>query len=531
MRPRATARRLCMLERDMPSAFPNVSAPVHQSTPAGGMPHGDAGRSARWLFGALLAYFVLQVVMRLLTSQSVELDEAEQLLWTQDLRLGYGPQPPLYSWLQWAFFEVFGASILALALLKNMLLLGTYGFIWLAARQLLPPRLAALSSASLLLLLQIAWESQRDLTHSVLVTTCSAATLAILVGLIRAPSARSYLLLGVAVGCGLLAKYSFLLLVVALGVALLWVPATRRVLFDRRLALTVLVAAVLVTPHALWVLDHLREAASTTAGKLSGGQPRGVAQIARGLGSMLLIVPSFLSPLWLVLLGLFGWRLTAYRHGRDEVMVALFTRYLAVLALLMVLMVVLGGAAHFRDRWLQPLLVFAPLMYFVAWPGLERHARLPALAGLAAAMALLCLTLISLRPIYNGHYGKPEQMNLPVQALASAVRLSGGAPPTIVSNNKHLVGAMRLAFPAARLVHTGSPGEWPDGPVLLLSYGVDFEALRSLRPGWERARPTSVEVPYSHAAADRPPLRFAYAAVNPPFSATAGSGDAGGTSR
>ena len=52
------------------------------------MPHGDADRPARWLFGALLAYFVLQVVMRLLTSQSVELDEAEQLLWTQDLRLG-----------------------------------------------------------------------------------------------------------------------------------------------------------------------------------------------------------------------------------------------------------------------------------------------------------------------------------------------------------------------------------------------------------------------------------------------------------
>ena len=74
-------------------------------------------RCAIWLLGGLLLYFSLQMVMRLFTSQSAELDEAEQLLWTQDLRWGYGPQPPLYSWLQWVLFEVFGVSILALALL------------------------------------------------------------------------------------------------------------------------------------------------------------------------------------------------------------------------------------------------------------------------------------------------------------------------------------------------------------------------------------------------------------------------------
>ena len=228
-------RPLCIRRRHMTVATSSAAAvaPAH-----------DAGgeRCATWLLGGLLLYFSLQVVVRLLTSQSVELDEAEQLLWTQDLRWGYGPQPPLYSWLQWAFFEVFGASILALALLKNLLLLSTYGCTWLAARTVLAPRLAALSSASLLLL-QIVWESQRDLTHSVLVTTCAAATLAVLLALLRRPRAGLYLLLGLAVGCGLLAKYSFFMVVAAWGIALLWSPATRRVLIDWRLLLSVLAAA------------------------------------------------------------------------------------------------------------------------------------------------------------------------------------------------------------------------------------------------------------------------------------------------
>lgn len=91
------------------------------------MPRGNAV----WLFGGLLIYFALQLAARVWASGSVELDEAEQLIWTQHLRLGYGPQPPLYTWVQWAFFEVFGVSVFALALLKNLLLLGTYSFTFL----------------------------------------------------------------------------------------------------------------------------------------------------------------------------------------------------------------------------------------------------------------------------------------------------------------------------------------------------------------------------------------------------------------
>ena len=57
-------------------------------------------RAPRWLWGLLLLYFGAQVVARLWVSDALELDEAEQVLWTQQLALGYGTQPPLYTWLQ-----------------------------------------------------------------------------------------------------------------------------------------------------------------------------------------------------------------------------------------------------------------------------------------------------------------------------------------------------------------------------------------------------------------------------------------------
>ena len=480
----------------------------------------DAGRRgalppAAWLFGGLLLYFALQLVMRVLTAEGVELDEAEQLLWTQDLRWGYGPQPPLYTWLQWVFFQVFGASIFALALMKNLLLLGTYGCTWLAARRLVAPPLAALSAASLLLLMQIVWESQRDLTHSVLVTTSAAATLALVIELWRRPRTGLYLLLGVAVACGLLAKYSYALFIVAFGGALLWTPGTRRVLLDRRLLLSIAVVLLLVAPHALWVADHLGEAVNSTAGKLSADQTRGAGQIVRGLLSLAGIWPSFLAPLWLVLALLFGRGLSAHRDGRDPVMAGLFARYLAMLLALLTATVVIGGASHFNDRWLQPLLFFAPLMFFVGWPGLIRHPRLHWLAWAAAAMALLTLTLLSLRPWYDGRRGHVGDLNLPVQGIARAVRAAGIEPTTIVSGNKHLAGSLRLGFPSARIVHsTAAAPARPTGPVLLLGSAAGFDALRAQQPAWAAVRATTIEVPYAHARDHAPTLKFSYALVN-----------------
>ena len=69
----------------------------------------------------IVSYFMLQVLIRLATTNIAVLDESEQIMLTQYFSLGYNEQPPLYTWLQMGVFKLTGTSIFGLSLLKNAL--------------------------------------------------------------------------------------------------------------------------------------------------------------------------------------------------------------------------------------------------------------------------------------------------------------------------------------------------------------------------------------------------------------------------
>ena len=71
-----------------------------------------------WL--GLLFLVCAHIVSRVAISSGMKWDESEQILWAQSLALGYGPQPPLYTWMQWAICQVLGPSVLALAVLPAL---------------------------------------------------------------------------------------------------------------------------------------------------------------------------------------------------------------------------------------------------------------------------------------------------------------------------------------------------------------------------------------------------------------------------
>src|SRR6266576_3897790 len=74
----------------------------------------------------LFGYFAIQLLTRSLISETIGIDEADQVVLGQKWSWGYGPQPPLYTWLLRMFVAGFGPSVFSLTLLRELMLFGVY---------------------------------------------------------------------------------------------------------------------------------------------------------------------------------------------------------------------------------------------------------------------------------------------------------------------------------------------------------------------------------------------------------------------
>ncbi|MFO1141739.1 MAG: glycosyltransferase family 39 protein [Amaricoccus sp.] len=459
------------------------------------------GRDLLWPLSFPI-YFLLQAIWRRILGGSLGLDEAEIILDGRSLAWGYGPQPPLYAWLQWGFFKVFPDPLLAMAFLKAALLSGTFLAIYALVRTVHPPRTAWLASASMALLPQIAWESQRALTHSVLATTLAAASL--LVFWTRVLERRRFadLLLGALLGLGLLAKANFAFVPLALWIAAASMTELRPRLRPAGIAVSVTVAAAIVAAPVLWIARHL-DVATASLYKLRQDEGAGVIGSAlAGIGSLAAATVGFLVVLAIVV-ALIRWRCRQPGARPPAPLLDHFLVRLALVGLALALAAVLfSGATNAKDRWLQPVLyVAAPaatlwLLPRVTLAGAKWLGRAVVIAAVAVALVLPV-------PLATGTPGKPARGNAPVAALVRG--LAPLVPPgmRVVADPEWLAGNLLYQRPdwTVARAETAVPG--PREALLLVWSDVpDAGAALALELGARAGHPlqlgavTRLDAPY-----------------------------------
>ena len=394
------------------------------------------------------AYFTINMLAQYLVSPTADLDQAEQLLVSQYFQWGYSEQPPLYTWLVASLFSITGPSLLTLLLFKACLLgslvaclLGIGAHLRFNNSQLL------IVLCSLVFIPQIIWESQRDLTHSVLVTLIAAASLLQVIRTQQHPSQLNHLLLGGLIGLGLISKYNFIIYLGGLLLTCLCIQEYRRVLFQPKgLFLSLLTATVIALPHALWAFNHI-EIALGSVHKLAISNSGAWHSVAKAMIAAL----AYLSPLWILALLLLGKKATydnQVSHTHRQLLL-----YLALGILAMVLLfTLLTETQKIKDRWYQPLLFFIPLLIAAfARPSLK---RLKIYQGIAVFFALLVMLVLSLRTILVDEFGHSSRPNMPYTAAIQEISTQIPLPKLILADGKLLAGNARSIFQAS---HIDSP--------------------------------------------------------------------------
>lgn len=419
------------------------------------------------------AYFATQALIRMFSSPTLELDEAELMLQVQSWKLGYGPQPPLYVWLQ----KLTGIGLVPFTILKNALLALTLAGLHRAAWQASGGNRSAarLAAAAAFLIPELSWHSQNDRTHTILAIALAAWTLAAFERLLRQPSWAAALATGLLAGAGLLAKHSFILFLIPLLVAGLLthptpqargVPAPRLQSAARLLAVAGM-AAIMASPVWLWIYQH-PDAGGASLWKLqaitrpdsnpwlAGLRQWLIALLMMGLlplaaASALLRIPP---RAWLP------------QPPQPHFLHAI-RQHLALVVVILGIAVASGAARRIKNHWILPATL--PLAVLIGVAGASRApSRATGVVTKALPVGLVALlAAITLRPWTSRFTGRPARLQAP---LADVLRESLKAHPGIrhvVTDNLWIAGNLQDQRPDLSIewfVLTTNPNRPPPDP-------------------------------------------------------------------
>jgi 4-amino-4-deoxy-L-arabinose transferase-like glycosyltransferase len=207
---------------------------------------------------AALALVAYRLALGLLDRTELSTDEAQYWFWGQSPAFGAYSKPPLIGWIIRASTDLYGQSVAAVRLPAVLLHAATAAVIFASARRLAPLSVAWLAALFYLVSPAVALGSALMTTDTPLLLAAATALLAHLrageAHAIGQRAAGAAVLLGLALGLGLLAKHAMLFWILGAAAAALISPAFRLARADLLLVGITLLAVI--APHLVWLAQH-----------------------------------------------------------------------------------------------------------------------------------------------------------------------------------------------------------------------------------------------------------------------------------
>jgi hypothetical protein len=405
--------------------------------------------------------------------------------------------PPLYEWLLWSVQQVVGQGPLSYLILRYGLIAATGILFYFALLRITSNlRLAAAFSLSLVLFFWFGWESHHSVSHTLALLAASLALWIAALAYADRKTARRALVLGLVIGIGIMSKWTFLLVLLSLGIALAFTPATGRVHTDTRSLLVPIAAAIPILPFALWLTHFDFDLLTSRSVPPGPGVPP--ERALEGAVVFITGIPLVLMP-WILIVLAFAMRFPR-RHppqavSQEGVVRLAFTTAALTLALMAVILIATTmsglapfGITRFAIHYLFPVGLFAALgLAGLISPRVDAGRFAPALAitSLAAACVIFIVKLASFFIIPD----RSEATNLiPYARLAKELTQRGLGTAQFVTLSPRDAGNLTIYLPQARALSLSArieappPDSAPDRPCVLLWGGGSFALPAPLPP-------------------------------------------------
>ena len=382
-------------------------------------------------------YYILQIIIKI-NYGGVEYDDAEQFILSQHISLYYtNAQPPLYNWIQYIFFKIFGLNIFALALFKHILLFMIFYSYYILARELnLSKNRSILASSLLFLLPQISWGAEFKLTHSVLLLLVSIWTMIYILKLIKNPSYKNAIIFGIIMALGILSKYSYILLLLAIFIVL--ILDYKELIFSRYILLSIIVSAILVMPHLIAFISHIDEVVNSIMSKTDKN-----LGIIHGFISLIKSTFAFMAPIFII----FGVMFLKDRYIFNKIDFNFLEKIVLIIFVLIAFFILAGVFDDFKERWFLPYLFVTPLIFVIR----IKSIKLDIFSYIITFVMVLLLVIFTTRLLFPDIIykikGKYSHDSIDYKYLKDYIIKNHSQPKRIYTDTLMLGGNIKRVFP------------------------------------------------------------------------------------
>ena len=400
----------------------------------------------------LCAYWLIHFGLRLVLSDTFQIDGAEQVYLSQWLRWDYGNlQPPALTWFFWALWQVIDPSLWSFVLVRYVIL-GIASWLWYQITCCLFSDLGwrFLAASSWVLVGELGWKLHQGSTHTTVLILALLMTFHAMCLISESGRRSHYAYLGLGLCVGIMAKYTFAgFLLPALFAALSLSALRARVVHPNilfSLLPAIIAGTVVLFSMSSWLSfgDGLERKAVIALGGLVSGD-------FAGAGRMIAAVVGFFAPFLVIVIAAIG---SQSRGLRTSLMQQFLTRFFTLVFLTLFAFVLLCEVSEMKVRWMHPLLLLGPF-WVMGWMA-GRLYRLPAQSIIAGIIGISVLTVF-VGQYYKLHgstaFGVGSRPSWPVSAAISGLPKVWRATPSIVCVSDAFIGAqLRVVAPEMKYI-------------------------------------------------------------------------------
>ncbi len=228
---------------------------------------GTGGRDVNWLgvlLGVLAGLLCLRVFALYVNGTDLFFDEAQYWLWSRDLAFGYFSKPPLIAWIIRGASELCGQGEACIRAPSPLIHAATAMVVYAIGRRLYDGRIGFWAGITYATLPGVSFSSGLISTDVPLLFFVALALLA----LIRLKEGGGWdwaLVLGAAIGFGLLSKYAMSYFLLGLAAYAIWSAQGRALLKSAKLYAALALGAALLAPNVIWNMQNHFATLSHTA--------------------------------------------------------------------------------------------------------------------------------------------------------------------------------------------------------------------------------------------------------------------------